>query len=270
MKPEITVIRRFTAHNAQCEAMCEGLKAIGVPFSYNKTMSQPVITRKISMWGWKVGREFREKGHGILVMEMGYIGDRKKYISLGWNGLNGHASFPEYPDDNGERFRAIGGELRPWKEPDDKKPVLILGQFKGDASLYGFDGDIEYSKWARELLKRGERVLYRPHPESLKHPTRSFHVRGAGISTGSLQQALDEAKYVIGWNSNSLLDAVLNGTPAVAMDKGSMVYELAGKGIGDIITPDRTEWAHRIAFTQWTLEEISTGKPLIKLFGGKI
>lgn len=266
MKPEITVIRRLsTPHqNSQCEAMCEGLKALGIPFAYNKTLSAPIKTKKLAMWGWKVGAELREKGHDILVMEMGYLSDRKHYTSLGWNGLNGHAVMGECPDDGGERFKSLGVELKPWKF-NENAPVLILGQLKGDASLYGFDAEAGYNAWVRECLKRGERVLFRHHPESIKHK-RQWDIKGAEISQGSLQEALDGAKYAVVYNSNSSVDAILNGTPCVAMDKGSMVWEICGKGIGDIIRPDREKVLNQVAWSQFTLEEISTGKPLIKLF----
>lgn len=266
MKPLITVIRRLgTPHqNSQCEAMCEGLNALGIPFAYNKTLSAPIKTKKLAMWGWKVGSELRAKGHDILVMEHAYIGDRKHYTSLGWNGLNGHALMPSYPDDNGKRFKEVGGVLKPWKY-NENAPVLILGQLKGDASLYGFDAENAYNSWIRELNKRGETVHFRHHPESIKHK-RQWDIKGAEISQGSLQDALDGCKYAIVYNSNSSVDSILNGTPCVAMDKGSMVYSLCGKGIGDVIRPDRERVLNQVAHSQWTLEEISTGKPLIKLF----
>lgn len=266
MRPEITIVRRVStkSQNDHCEAMCEGLKTIGIPFVYNKTLSMPIKTKKLSMWGWKVGSELRAKGHDILVMEHAYIGDRKHYTSLGWNGLNGHAQFPEYPDDGGKRFQEIGGVINPWRE-NPNGYVLILGQLKGDASLYGFDAETGYNKWVRELLKRGERVLFRHHPESIKHK-RQWDIKGAEISQGSLQEALDGCKYAIVYNSNSAVDAILNGTPCVAMDKGSMVYELCGKGIGDIIRPDREKVLNQVAHSQWTLSEIATGEPLKKLF----
>lgn len=266
MKPEITVIRRLsTPHqNSQCEAMCEGLKALGIPFAYNKTLSMPIKTKKLAMWGWKVGSELMAKGHDILVMEHGYLADRKHYTSLGWNGLNGHALMPEYSDDGGERFKYLGVELKPWRE-NPNGYVLILGQLKGDASLFGFDAEVACNKWIRDLNSRGERVLFRHHPESIRHK-RMWDIKGAEISQGTLQEALDGAKYALSYNSNSCLDAILNGTPCVAMDKGTMAYDVCGKGIGDIIRPDREKCLNRISWAQFTLEEISKGWPLVKLF----
>ena len=61
-----------------------------------------------------------------------------------------------------------------------------------------------------------DRVIFRPHPlDKNKHP-----VGGAEYSTRTLEEDLNDAAVVITYNSNTAVDAVMNGVPAISMDKG--------------------------------------------------
>jgi len=61
------------------------------------------------------------------------------------------------------------------------------------------------------------------------------------------------------YNSNTGVEAAMAGRPVIAMDEGSMAYEIAGHQVTDIITPDRTAWAHALAWKQFTIDEIQSG-----------
>lgn len=214
----------------------------------------------IACWGWRVGNKYREEGRNVLVMERGYIGDRFKYTSLGWNGLNGHADFPEYPDDNLKRFHEHGGVLKPWRTGGDY--ILILGQVPGDASLQGKDLIPWYEEKAREAKEIYDiPVYFRPHPDCARKGIVQ-EVSGTIRSTGDLQSALDGALFTIAYNSNSCLDSVLNGTPCFAGDKGTMAWELCSHDLKEIIRPSREKIVSKIAWTQWTIEEIRSGEPV--------
>jgi hypothetical protein len=266
MKPEITVILRVNAKHQRenMEAVYEGFKTLGIPAVFQGA-NVPIKTKRAAIWGWRLGEELRAKGHDILVCEHGYISDRFKYTSLGWNGLNGHATHAPAHDDNGERFRAIGGVIHPWKYNPDA-PVLLLGQLKNDQSLQGLDIEKTYNEWVKKI---GKPVIYRPHPVGVQRGVH-INVKGVEMSQGTLYEALDNCSYALAFNSNSLVDALMYGVPAVAMDRGSMVYEICGKGLNHVIRPDREETLHKLAWTQWTLEEIATGKPLERLFNEKL
>lgn len=59
------------------------------------------------------------------MLERGYIGDRKQWLSLGWNGLNNRATFAEV-DDGGARFRRyFDGMLKTPQEGG--RYVLLVG-----------------------------------------------------------------------------------------------------------------------------------------------
>jgi hypothetical protein len=272
MIEEITIVDKFlgqrpstpAATSPAChrQAMAEGLKALGVEVHFALSAST-VKTRYASCWGWRIGKELQERGKHVLVMERGYVGDRFRLTSLGWNGLNGFATFPEYPDDGGERFRAHGGKIEPWRPGG--KYILILGQVPTDASLRGAKIDQDYLLWANRLSHiHGLPVYFRPHPDLAKRGINQT-VPGTTLSMGTLREALEGALFTVCYNSNSAVDSVLAGVPCVTMDAGSMASKVTSSKLETLLLPDREPWAHALAWKQWSIEEIASGFPLEKL-----
>jgi hypothetical protein len=246
-------------HQTQCGlAVADGIRAVGGTARLQRT--DACSTLHVCTWGWRQGKRLRDAGHEVLVMERAYLGDRFAWYSLGWNGLNGRARFPEWPTDGGARFREHFGHLmRPWRR--DGGYVLLVGQVPGDASLQGRD----LSRWYSEAALRAQsayeaEVLFRPHPAAVKRGIihRPEYTRP---STGNLCAALDGALACITFNSNTGVEAVLAGVPTVAVDAGAMAWDVAAHRVGDFQRPAREAWAHRLAWRQWRLEEIATGKP---------
>lgn len=150
--------------------------------------------------------------------------------------------------------------MQPWKTGGDY--VLIMGQVPGDASLQGRDMMPWYEQAARASAEKyGIPVQFRPHPLA----ARKGHMqslKNAALSTGELSEALSGAAVVVTFNSNSAVDSVLAGVPTVAVDQGSMAWDVAGHEVGDCVTPSRDAWASRLAWCQWSLEEIRSGAAL--------
>lgn len=219
----------------------------------------------VACWGWKrhIAQALVALGRKVIVLELGYIGDRRAHVAIGLNGLNGHAAFPEYPDDGGERFHAHGGVIKPWKKHGDY--ILILGQVMGDASLQGKDIGGWYKKVADEASRiYGLPVYYRPHPESVRR--RGYEtLDGYKNIGGTLDDALSGALFTIAYNSNSCLDSVLAGVPCYAGDKGTMAWDLCMRSLNEIVYPEREKVVHAIAWKQWTHDEIRSGKPFERL-----
>lgn len=244
-------------------ALMKGFEKLGVEHIVINNGAFPK-TKKIVCWGWRKGAAYRNTGaFEVLVMERGYIGDRFSYTSLGWNGLNNYATFPEYPDDGGARFRAHGGVLKPWKTGG--KYAVILGQVKGDASLKGQDISPWYAQTAEEIRQFYDiPVYFRPHPDCMRRG--GYHsVDGCPKIDGTLQEVLDGALFTVAYNSNSCLDSVLSGVPCYAGDKGTMAWDLCMKDIKKIVMPDREKVVNAIAWKQWTTEEIESGEALKRL-----
>ena len=119
--------------------------------------------------------------------------------------------------------------------------------------------------------KYGTKVLWR-HPDVVKRGLKTIPY-GTELSTGTLIEAFSDAIFSAAFNSNSLVDSIINGVPAFAGDRGTMAWEMCSKIIpkkeSDFVRYDRDRWADRLAHTQWTLGEIRSGFPLKPIMGMK-
>ena len=213
----------------------------------------------VFFWGIRRQEEIRQalkEGCDVCILERGYIGDRKRYSSVSFGGgLNGRGIFTG-PLHDPERFEKVfSGYLKPWRPPKDGY-ALIMGQVPGDMSVKGVNLDEVYRKAAGELRDAGWTQIY-----FRGHPLAGGRCRpGVKSLEGDLQDAIAGAALVITYNSNAGVDAMLGGRPVVALDEGSMVYEIAGHSACEVVNPDRTEWAHALAWKQWTKDEMRSGE----------
>lgn len=252
MIDEITFLpsTRSQSQNALFSRACKGLKELGVNASVRHYGSG---TKAVACWGWRKGQELKKQGHDVLVFERAYLGDRFSWTSIAWNGLNARGDFCLPKVITPERFERNFQPLAPWKEDGDY--ILIMGQVPGDMSLQGLDLTCFYEDIAQQLTAHyGMPVYYRPH----LHGRTNFKPR-VPLMEGDLETAIAGAFLVVTYNSNSGVDAVVRGVPALSYDKGSMAWEVTGHAVDAIIRPDRAAWAHRLAHCQWTPEEIDRG-----------
>lgn len=213
-------------------------------------------TKNVACWGWRKGKELRDKGHEVLVFERAYLGDRFYYTSIGWNGLNGHADFCL----SGDEPMKGAWKVKPWH---DGEYIVIMGQVSGDASLKGQNMTLLYEEWAKKAEKHYNMPVYfRPHPNTQRG---NFNPKIKHIG-GDLSDVLDKCHLVMCYNSNSSVDAVINGVPCITFDEGSMAYEVTGHDIRDRIKPNRDKWIARVSNCQWTPDEIRNGDYVERMF----
>ena len=240
------------------DAFAEGLRAHGLEPEQRKAEDWRVSDVAV-VWAHrdtKLHDMQRAAGKHYLVLERGYIGDienRRRWTSIGWDGLNGRADFCN-ADAGPERWEQhFASYMRPWKDGGDY--ALLMGQERGDASLAGVDIEGWYAKTAQALSGLGWTVMFRPHPND---PTRAPD--GSYALLGSLEGALSGAAFVVTWNSNSGVDAALAGVPVVAMDRGSMAWDVAAHDLDHIgFKSARLIWSHRLAYCQWNDTEMADG-----------
>lgn len=209
---------------------------------------------------WPRGRIFRqqrEKNLDVIVLETGYVnrGDGEAHhYAAGFNGLNGRADFRS-KNMGPERWESLGVQLKPYSRGEK---VILCGQVPWDASVEMHD----HKEWLKEtasklkiLTKRP--IVFRPHPLATLPP-----IKGCEFSTRPLAEDLSDAHAVVTFNSNSGVDAAIEGKAVFAFDEGSMVWDIANKDIGDIDAPqypERKQWARDLAFKQWTIAELKQG-----------
>lgn len=220
--------------------------------------------RLVVFWGVRRAAEMaavRASGAEVCVLERGYLGDRFAWTSVSFGGgLNGRAEFRGVRNDVA-RFRAHFADLmRPWRSVADGY-ALLVGQVEGDMSLAPLGGKLGrwYRRTAAALAEAGHDVRFRPHPVAVERGQR-VALPGVPVLGGSLDDALRDAARVVTWNSNTAVDAVLAGVPTVACDEGSMAWAVTGREpLAAPPTPDRWAWAGRLAWCQWSRDEMRSG-----------
>ncbi len=163
-----------------------------------------------------------------------------------------------------------------WKTSGEH--ILLCMQKVGDASLRGID----IFEWTRntihEIRKYTDRkIVVRPHPlyrkkvqhrelqdECSKLPAVEW--RNTNLNTGEFQpieKDVGDAWCTVTYTSGTGIDAVLSGTPNIACNSGSMVYEVSSKELSKVENPyrgDRIEWMKKISMCQWNTEEFENGE----------
>lgn len=237
--------------------MTEGLKAHGVNVR-TASSDDDVDCDFCVVWGYRqipMFEKAKEAGTPVLVLERGHLQPRMQETSMGWNGLAGLGVRPECQD-LGERFKSkFGHYLKPWRRDGDY--VLVMGQTNGDASLHG----LNFRNWAQAVCDayrgEGHRVVFRPHPlaDQYAHPT------GVEVHQGlDLEQSFSGAKLCVTYTSTSAVEAVLAGIPTISCHDGSIARPVTAHGaLADPIRPGRMMWAMRLAWCQFTIDEIRNG-----------
>lgn len=214
------------------------------------------------VWGWRqasVIRACKEAGQPILVMERGHLGDRMFWTSIGWGGLGRRGTYAGVKD-RGDRFKA---NFDLWPMSTGARYVLVCGQVEGDASL-GATNPLTWAQWVTgQLRERGYDVVYRPHP-LIRRIGDEWCPDGARFSAHhDLADDLRGARACVTFNSTAGVEAALAGFAVVAMDEGSMAWPVASHSPNEsFLFPDLAEreaWAHWLAWTQFSPDEIRSG-----------
>lgn len=216
---------------------------------------------------WPRGRVFRQQRENkldVIVLETGYVnrGDGENhYYAAGFNGLNGRADFrnKNMPP---ERWESLGVQLKPYSRGEK---VILCAQVPWDASVDHHD-HLAWLKETASILKgvTTRPIVFRPHPLAKLPP-----LPGCEYSTAPLVDDLKSAHCVVTFNSNSGVEALIDGKTIMAFDEGAMGWELANKKLGDIENlkyPDRKQWARNLAYCQWNLDEMKQGLAWKHLF----
>lgn len=206
-----------------------------------------VIVDGLRERGADVLADFEKRGIPVIVTDLGYIDrasgptDIEGHWQVGIGGLNRLPSI----DCPGDRFVKLGVEVAAPRT--DGAVTIIAGQHVGDAA-HPFKTAAEIARWAEEIASKidGE-VVFRPHP-------RSPDVRpNLPIDDLPLAESLARAKNVVAYSSNIGNDALLAGVQPLA--NGPAIW-------ADVSIDARDAYFAKLAYAQWTLDEISSGEAI--------
>lgn len=219
-----------------------------------------------------VWKHYRSNGRPVVVTEVGGI-KRGTTWKVGLNGINRSGDYRPSGNNN-NRARSLGLELKPWRS--DGEYVLICGQH--DKSQQ-WENQPPISKWVMNTIETiqehsGRDIILRPHPRcrlpDIEHQYQRVYRQEPQHVNGTYDDfdlTFERAHAVVNWSSNPGIHAVINGIPAF-VGPNSLAYDVANHYLQHIEHPkhtDRTQWLNDYAWTEYTVEEISTGLPLQQL-----
>jgi hypothetical protein len=173
--------------------------------------------------------------------------------------LGDHNGRGAWPDFGTPRFAELGVEVKPWRDPDAGGKVLVCAQrgigSPGRASPPGWADQV--ARAIRAMLRVP--VVVRPHPGD----------RDPAIP---LEQDLAGAQACVIWSSGAGVKALVEGVPVFyacpwwICAAGARRYQ----GPQSLLMPVRNDVQRaaaleRMAWAQWTCEEIASGAPFRRL-----
>lgn len=203
-------------------------------------------------------------GKDYLVAEAAVFGKQLDMISLGFNGCRGEAEYEIGPDPDA-RLKMLGLEATPWiggdKKLGKKRVVFVVGQMGSDSIVAGVN---QHQFFHDAIVAGGKKTIFRQHPKGGVLPRIKCK-----IHDGDFDDMIKRASCVVTISSTAAVGAVLAGVPVIAVDPRSMAYDVAGHDLEDMKSPpmpDRDEWLRKLAFVQWTPDELADGAALDVIF----
>jgi hypothetical protein len=259
----------------ELSAFAAGLTARQIPFKWRNHNAwtddqgedfKVVVLSGTREKGGEIVSYYQAQGVPVVVMDYGYL-DRVHGIAdfetghwqVGLGGLGWVPPFACPPD----RLANLSTKLTYRGPSSDKAPVVICGQHVGDPSHGHKQAELEkvYGDLADEIRHQTKRpILFRPHPDSPGVSPEGFD----GFDRAQLSNTLQRAHCLVVLNSNVGLDAILVGCPVINVMPAPYA-ELATEWPADVETVRRPvekavrQYLNRVAYAQWTLQEVRGG-----------
>jgi hypothetical protein len=189
---------------------------------------------------------------------------------LGINGTGSNADYGQELIPN--RASALGLSTKPWSNAGYN--IVIACQRSDSEQWVGQPPTVAWlTETAREIRKYSDKpMVIRPHPRQ-----RIANIPGCVIESPqpvpgtydsfNYDQCLKTTWAVINHNSGPGSQAIINGVPAFVgiTSLAAPVGNLDIANIENPSRPDREGWLETIAHTEWTMPEIESGVPLLRL-----
>jgi len=211
----------------------------------------------IAIWGDFHGTERifadRHAFKRLLHIDNGYIqrGHFKGYYSVTYNAKQAHRVLWELPCPSGDRWRALGESIHRWRKSGSK--ILALGLSRKQCGNLGF----EYPSVNRELQRALHTATNMPVAMREKRYDQKDEPLRDVLRKGSWHS-------VAGYHTKGLIEALLEGRPILALHPCA-AQSMGNESLEEVLTPcypdNREEFFIRLAYHQWTLEEIRQSHP---------
>ena len=222
----------------------------------------------------KVWEHFRSQGKPVVVLEVGGL-RRNHTWKMAINGINRDADFANQIYDD-KRWPLFKLELKPWQQTGNV--IVICGQHHNSEQWKGLP---KLNSWVEQQIKIIRKycdnpIVVRPHPrnpfnfDEKKYPHVRVNLPKRDHSTyddTDFKKILRSTWAVVNHSSNPAIEAVINGIP-VFVSESSLCHDVGNTNVADILhpaMPARQNWANRMAYTEWTTEDIGEGIPWARI-----
>ena len=258
-------------HKYRIQALCDGVRELGGEVVVCR--SEVEVLEALELYPVTVGftsgmreneaesREvLQEREIPLLVADCGYFQRANDNALAGYNqlGIGGLCWTPPTPMPS-DRYDKLGMPEVALPKLGSARNCLILGQVAGDAQ-HGLK-EAELAEWlrnaARAFDKPAWRLRYRPHPRG-SWARLGIEDEVSRPQVYSLDNDLDKADYVITYNSTGGLEAIARGLPVICHEDAHYAH-ISDYGLGCKRYEDVMQYFYNLAYSQWTIPEISSG-----------
>lgn len=262
MKTALCLIRQNPVYRH--DAFVSGMTKLGyqvevVPFHKRIPSPDDVVL----IWnrygtGDKQAELFEKQGATVIVVENAYVDmhNTKKAFAMALNRHNGAGTWPA-PEHS--RLELLKADIQPWKESGTH--IVVLPQ-RG----VGLPGVAMPKEWPGQITPKLKRisksalVYVRPHP-------------GVVAESTPLEDDLKKAWCVVTWGSSAATKALILGVPVFYQFDRWIAGPAACHNIEKIsleespisFMGDREAMLQNLAWAQWTVDEVATGEPMLRL-----
>lgn len=217
----------------------------------------------------EVYNQAKKRGIPVIIIEVGNL-RRNVTWRISIDNINGMGIFGNDENIDLQRPKKIGVKLEPIKEKRNPE-ILIAAQHQHS---HQWDGMPFMVKWAEHTVKRlrqytDRKIVIRPHPRShflLRMPNVVMEVPSRVKGSYDDYNIRYNFHCVVNHNSGPAVQAAINGVP-ILCDKSSLAGPMSGnfEDVETLTLPDRADWFLKLCHTEWTVEEIAQGIPLLRL-----
>lgn len=223
----------------------EGLKALGYRIIHDRNTSPTNPDDVLLLWNRnkpheQIAQRYEQAGATVLISENGYIGKTKALAKFH------HAGAGDWYVGEEDRWSRLNHEVRPWRKDGDH--ILVLPQ-----RSIGEMGVAMPRNWEITIMDRLRKMTKRP-VRLRKHPGKN--------PTKPLEEDLEGAWAAVTWASGAGIKAICYGIP-VFHDLAKWIGAPAATCTFSLDQPylgDRSAMLHRLAWSQWTWDEIKSGE----------
>jgi hypothetical protein len=279
----ISIFNQYGALNSKpvFEAFVYGAKRLGHTVKFHDFSADYFVIWSVLWHGrmsanYEIWHQAKKLGKKVIVLEVGCL-IRGTTWRIGLNHINNLGTFYNNTNIDYHRSKKLGLQLKPWTMGGSN--ILICGQHtKSEQWRDKPSADIWLKNTVAEVKKFTNRpIIFRPHPRDYAWAT-NFKLEDVIVKIPKklnntyddfdFDNDLNNAWAVINPSSNTGILSVINGVPAY-VENDSLAAPVANLDFSNIniepSRPKREEWFEKLCHTEWTIDEINQGLPIIQL-----